>query len=255
MYFHENTYDLEILFRQNLHMHTCKYSGCAKSDAIVSDMIREAERCGLETIAFTDHVEPDDAAIVPIMVKDIKEQVAEAKPRLNVLFGAELSAYAVDKYTMMTSDYDPPYRLYSHNHYHCAPPWEHPENKTPEGYKDHSKKSLEFIIRSGRCDCLAHPFVDRFASAYYEGELKGVRKLLTTAWNDNELGDIIELAKQYEVAFELNPSTVVGDPVFAKRLWDLGKEIGAQFNMGTDAHDITRVDTMQLLDEYKQILY
>ncbi|MPM79720.1 hypothetical protein SDC9_126760 [bioreactor metagenome] len=114
---------------------------------------------------------------------------------------------------------------------------------------------MEFVIRSGRCDCLAHPFVDRFARKYYDGDLNGVANLLTAAWSDNELGEIIELAKQYEVAFELNPSTILGDPIFSKRLWNFGKEIGAQFNMGTDAHNIAGIDTWKLLDNYKQILY
>ena len=97
--------------------------------------------------------------------------------------------------------------------------------------------------------------MDRFAKKFYEGELYDVANLLTSAWSDNELGDIMELAKEYEVAIELNPSTILGDPVFSKRMWDIGKEIGTQFNMGTDSHNIIGVDTWRLLDDYKRILY
>lgn len=253
MYIHEPIYDLDELFLENCHMHTKKYSRCAKPDAIIEDMVREAKRVGLKRIAFTDHVEADKPLDVQPMDEDERVVVAAMHPDIEVIFGSELSAYAVDKYTMMNCDYEPQYRLYSTNHYHLKW-WEHPSEQTPRGYKEHNKKILENIISTGRCDCIAHPFIEGYIHKRFDWEPSGEAHLVQNEWSENELGELLLLSNKNKTAWELHPSLVIGSPKFARKFFNLAKETGAVFNMGTDAHTLKIIDTFQYLDDYKRIL-
>lgn len=110
---------------------------------------------------------------------------------------------------------------------------------------------MEFLIRSGKCDCIAHPFVDSYVR---DESIKNDDHPMTAAWTDNEIGDILTLAKQYDVAWELPPKIVLGDPVFGRRLFNIGKEVGSVFTMGTDAHWLVNIDTSVFKDDYKRVL-
>ena len=254
MYLHEAIYDLRELFQENLHMHTCKYSGCAKPDAILTDIIRAAEAAGLKRIAITDHIGAEGEK-VQSRVEDYRPIVEASGTKIQVLLGMEGSAYDVDKYTMMNCDFEPDYRLYATNHYHVQP-WVQPEDHSPAGYKAHNRAVMENVIRSGRCDCIAHPFVANYIFGKNpQWAAAGIgADALTQCWTDNEVGEVMELGKQYECAFELHPSIVLGDPVFARRYFNLGREIGVVFNMGTDAHTLVNIPTMRLLEDYRRIL-
>ena len=73
MYFHEPTYDLDILCRQNLHIHS-SFSGCAKPEMTLHDIVRTAELNGLEMIAITDHVQAATEDEFRVSLSKLKEQ-------------------------------------------------------------------------------------------------------------------------------------------------------------------------------------
>jgi len=52
----------------------------------------------------------------------------------------------------------------------------------------------------------------------------------------------------------MNPGAMLGDPEFAKRYWDIGREVGVIFHMGTDAHRLISIDTKQAVEQLKSIL-
>lgn len=248
MFFHEKTYDIDELARHNLHIHT-RFSTCAKPEMIAADIVRTAEKCGLEMIALTDHNYIQKKNAVAQQRYDILRELKNVETSVKVLVGAELSAYGIGKFAdNITSDNSLDYRLYTINHYHQSY-WEHPEVKTPRAYAEHMLAIVDGVIESGRADCFAHPFMAGYIKAFDDPHE------VTRAFTDNEIGDAMEKANKHEIAWELNVPAVLGDPEFYHRYFRIGKEVGVVFNMGTDAHKLCNIDTKQFVEQFKKILY
>lgn len=248
MIFQEPVYDLYTLAEYNLHIHTV-YSGCAKPDMHLPDILRTAESHGLKVIALTDHYNDADGAEDFICHIDrLRRETAAAHTRVRVLFGAELSAYARGK-TLETAAVRETldYCLYSCNHYHLDF-WEQPEDTSTRGYALHAYAVIRSLIESGKADCIAHPLIGRFVKLYEDCTL--IPKALT----DNELGDLLQLSNRRRVAWELNVGAIFGDPSLARRLWTLGRENSVVFHFGTDAHTLINIDTRQFLPRLEDIL-
>lgn len=246
MYKMEQTFDLERLIQQNLHIHTT-YSPCAKPEMIVRDIVNAAVKDDIRVIAFTDHYNSVDFPILD-MNRELKKQVEECGADMKVLYASELSAYGVGKFLDTPAINEAlDYRLYAYNHYHLDY-WEHPEDKSPRGYVQHTLLVLESLFATSRADCIAHPFIGRFIRCFED------RTLVTKEITDNELGDILEKGKRSQVAWELNVPALFADPEFSKRYWLIGKEVGVVFHLGTDAHSMDAVSTSQHLERLKQLL-
>ena len=110
-------------------------------------------------------------------------------------------------------------------------------------------KMAESVIEMRKADCFAHPLMPGYVKTIPD------RDDITEAYTDNELGDIMEKATKKEIAWELNTSAVMRYPEFYHRYFQIGKEIGVVFNIGTDGHALDKIDTKQLVDSYKKILY
>ena len=78
--------------------------------------------------------------------------------------------------------------------------------------------------------------------------------MVTAAITDQELGELFELAVRMQTAFEINSGSLLGDPEFSKRMWNLGREVGVQFNVGTDAHRLCNIPTAPLLAAAEKML-
>lgn len=85
------------------------------------------------------------------------------------------------------------YRLYSCNHYHLDF-WEQAKERTPRGYARHALENVTSLIKSGKADCIAHPLTAGYVRTFED------KTLASRAITDNELGDIMALAKEHEVA-------------------------------------------------------
>lgn len=248
MFLHEKTYDIDELASHNLHIHT-RFSRCAKPEMIARDIIKTAETAGLEMIAMTDHNYITKQNAVAQQRYDILREIADVETNIKVYIGAELSAYGIGKFADdIACDNSLDYRLYTINHYH-QDYWEHPEVKTPRAYAEHMLAIADCVIESGRADCFAHPFMAGYIHAFDDF------KEVTRSFTDNELGDIMEKANKREIAWEINVPAVVKDPEFHKRYFNIGKEIGVVFNMGTDAHLLCNINPKQFAKKLKEILY
>lgn len=249
MFLHEATYDLEELAKHNLHVHT-NMSSCAKPPMTVANIVNEAVNSGIEMIALTNHA--PDGRFVDIMRnnENIREELKTCNTdKIKVLVSAELSAYGVNKYSnTFEEDMSLDYRLYTYNHYHVDF-WEHPKERTAQGYKEHAFAVLTALFESKRADCIAHPFIGRFIKCCED------KTEIPRAITDNELGDIMEKGFKHKVAWELNTGALIGYPEFARRYFQIGKEIGVVFNLGTDAHRLDGINTFQFIDRLKKILY
>lgn len=254
MYFHEPTYDLDILCRQNLHIHTC-FSGCAKPEMKLHDIVMTAQNSSLEMIAVTDHVSPfkEDEEKFRNSLKSLRELAKTIESPVKLLVGAELSAYGTDNFSYADEDIELDYRLWAQNHYHAGG-WIQPEDRSPEGYKKHIIETLTNLIKSDRADCIAHPFHDTYLTNSKKLNVGFARGSVPACFSDNEIGELLELGKKHETAFEINLNAMVDYPEFCRRMYSLGREIGTQFNIGTDAHSLDRIDTNQFIERTKKIL-
>lgn len=252
MYLHEPTFDIEELFQSNYHIHT-SFSRCGKTEMRLKSIIEEARNAGLNEIAITDHIHPGEGLKMKRIIPILRRKLKKISPDIKVYIGAELSAYGINKHTVLREDTPLDYRLYSHNHYHMFG-WEQPKDHSPEGYKEHCKKTMRNIILSGDADCLAHPFCDHYIVREFEDIYGFTRNCITSLWTDNEIGDILTLGKEHYVAWELNVEMLRKYPDFAKKYFALGRETGVCFNAGSDAHTLVNVNTKQYIDEMKTLL-
>ncbi len=251
MYFHEATYDLDILARQNLHIHSC-FSKCANREMDFDAIVKSAENAGLEAIAITDHVMIEDDDFLR-NIADLKAKAEKAQTDVKIMIGAELSAYGINKFTFQNEMPQLDYRLWAHNHYHVDG-WEQPEDKSPVGYKNHIIAVLNSLIESDRADCIAHPFHDEYLIYYLMGAVSFEVGSVPNSFTENEIGDLFKKAQMHETAFELNFNIIPHFPEFYRMMYNIGRETGVMFNVGTDAHKLVNISTRSSLAEIKKIL-
>lgn len=238
---------LHSLARANLHVHTFE-SACAAEDMIPRKIVAAARRAGLESIALVDHDHPGDEPVVDKIAR-VKQRLGAGRIPLDVVVGAELSAYGVGSYAD-TPDMNRRvgYRLYACNHYQ-HPAWEHPDDRSPRGYAEHILATLRALLPTGRADCIAHPFGNR----YLRGRVEHPPQV-NEAIGDDELGDILLLGKRHGVAWEINTQSCIYDPTFSRRYFRLGREIGVEFRLGTDAHTLEAIDPAPAIPALREAL-
>jgi len=242
-------YDLSSLVRFNWHIHT-NFSGCADAEMTIPNIFASAKDSGLEGIVFVDHHDSRKHDILSDLAQ-LKNEIDVCQTKLKVFVGAELSAFGIGKYSdSIETNRMIDYRLYACNHYHLNF-WEHPATTSPRAYAEHSLAILTGLLKSQRADCIAHPFIGIY--------LQKKDKLydhtsVTKAISDKELADILELGKNNNVAWELNAKVIPEDPQFARRYWNIGREVGVSFHFGTDAHRLSETDPRQYVSRLKSIL-
>ncbi len=249
MFFTQGIYDLDELTQCNLHIHT-NFSGCAKEEMSFENIVSTAEKSGLKMIALCDHIyKPEDLPEFIENCEKLRNLRDQINPDIKVLIGGEFSCYGSDRYTLKGIDIDTEYRLYAQNHFHVTG-WEQPPVKTPEGYKELTKCMLRNLLKDKAADTIAHPLNGKYLtkSTGWDNEAVG------RCWSDNEIADILTQAYESECAFELNTGAVMADAPLARRIFNIGKEIGAVFTLGTDAHKLENIDPKNFLDELKRVL-
>lgn len=242
----EPCYDLDELARANWHVHGF-FSGC--EEMTLPAIVSGAEAAGLHTVAITDHHGVSWDEDVAGFARKLRAEFEGIETQVRFLFGAELSAFGVGKFLdPIEVNRQLDYRLYACNHYHLGG-WEHPEDRSPRGYAEHALAVVRSLLPTGRADCIAHPF-----------EMEPVHNVLpdhhaaTRAITDQELGDVLELGRRQGVAWGLNAQVLGDDPELSRRLWEIGREVGVTFRLGTDAHELVHLDPHPFLPMLKALL-
>lgn len=249
MFFTDKTYDLDELCKNNVHTHST-FSLCSKPEMTIENMVRAANEYELEILAITDHSDLGSGIDVVKNCITTKEIINQIEPHLKVLAGCELSAYGINKYAeSLERDMALEFRSYSHVHYHLDY-WEHPEERTPRGYALHMLAVLNSLLRSGRADNIAHPFSPIKMNFFNDNQKREMLASIT----DNELGDILMLGEQNLCSWEIHKSTFLNYREFSKRFFNIGKEVGVHFTVGTDAHRLIDISTEGLADEFRKVI-
>lgn len=249
MFILERTYDYNALARHNVHTHSV-FSKCAKPEMTLEAMILQAERCGLKTLAITDHSDPGDEIDTYGNFLLLKERLKGIKTDVRVLIGAELSVYGTGRYAEPYAvDKALDFASYSHVHYHLDA-WEHPEDRSPAGYAAHNLAVLGALFRTDRADNIAHPFSPNKMKFFNEAE----KAATLDALSDNDLGDILEKGERAGCSWELHTPTFFRYPAFSRRFFLLGKEVGVHFCVGTDAHTLAAISTAGIAERMKAVV-
>lgn len=249
MFITERTYDPEELVKCNAHTHSV-FSKCAKPEMAFEAMIAAAEKYGLETLAVTDHSDPGDDIDTYANFLLLKERLNDIKTPVRVLIGAELSAYGVGKYAESCEvDRALDFASYSHIHYHLSV-WEQPEDRSPRGYARHMISVLDALLETGRADNIAHPFSPCKMHFFNESQ----RTETLSGISDAELGRILEKGEKNNCSWEIHTPTFFRYPDFSKRFFNIGREVGAHFVVGTDAHTLSALNPDGLAERIRNII-
>lgn len=249
MFLTKGIYDIDDLAHYNLHIHT-NFSGCAKPEMSFENIVSTAEKANLEMIALCDHINMPEK--LPEFLQNceiLRKKRDEYNSDIKILIGGEFGCYGADKYALKGVDIKTDYRLYAQNHFHVKG-WEQPAVRTPEAYKEHTKQMLRTLFRDKAADTIAHPLNGKYLKKMTGWEYD----VLGKCWTDNEIGDIITEAYNSECAWELNTSAIFADPDLGRRMYNIGKEIGAVFTLGTDAHLLINIDPKNFTDDLKRLL-
>ncbi len=249
MFLLECTYDPDELARHNVHTHSV-FSKCAKPEMTLEAMIRAAEEVGLRTLAVTDHSDPQDDIDTYGNFLVLKEKLAQIDTPVRVLLGAELSAYGVGKYAEPYEvDRALDFAAYSHVHYHLDT-WDQPQDRSPRGYAQHNLAVLNALFETGRADHVAHPFSPCKMPFFDEAQKAQTLDCLT----DNELGDVLEKGERAGCSWEIHTPTFFRFPAFSRRFFWIGREVGAHFALGTDAHTLAALSTQGIAERLRAVL-
>lgn len=249
MFLTEGIYDIDELARFNLHIHTC-FSGCAKDEMTFENIVKSAEDAGLHTIALCDHIyEPEDLPEFNQNCEILRRKRDELDSKVKILIGGEFSCYSTDMYTLKDSDIKTEYRLYAQNHFHVTG-WQQAEEKTPEAYKELTKKMLRNLFKDKAADTIAHPL----NGTYLRKMMGWEADVLGNCWRDDEIAEILKEGYDSGCAWELNAAAFSGDPMLIKRMYSIGKELGVVFTIGMDAHRLENVNTKDFAEALKRTI-
>lgn len=249
MFVTEKTYDVKELVKCNMHTHSV-FSLCSKPEMEFEAMVKEAERIGLETLAVTDHSDLGSGIDVYANSLILKNRLEKINTSVRVLIGAELSAYGIGKYAESYEvDKALDFSSYSHVHYHLDY-WEQPEDRSPRGYAEHMLAVLKALFETDRADCIAHPFSP--TKMHFFNDEQKIEML--SSITDNELGDILSLGEKRECAWEIHTPTFLEYTEFSRRLFNIGKEAGVHFVIGTDAHTLKSLNTFECAEAIEKII-
>lgn len=249
MFLLEKTYDVDELFRNNMHTHSV-FSKCSKPEMIFEDMVKSAEDAGLKTLAITDHSDMDDGIDLVKNTEILKKRRDILNSDVNVLIGSELSCYGIDKFVEPYDvDCKVEYRNYSCVHYHLSY-WEQPDDRSPAGYAKHMLDVLYSLFKTDRADCIAHPFSPVKMKFFNDDEKRQVLRKIS----DNKLGDVMLAGEKAQCAWEIHRASFLLFPEFYRRFYNIGKEVGVHFNLGTDAHHLNQISPYDFYDDFIRII-
>lgn len=225
----------------DFHIHTIN-SRCAKKDEMtIGKIVRECISKDIKICGITDHIHADTD--VTILQKN--------RTAINNIFSSETEIFlgceadvldvglcTVDEYVCKNTDFI----AVSANHF-TAPQVSAPsKNASNREIAAYFLKMLRYACSLNFVDIIVHPL-------YVFPKTYDVRCMDTL--EDDELTDVILLAKENNIAFELTPRAMMLDNIhFMQRFYYLCKQNGALFSIGSDAHALKTIGATLFLNEF-----
>ncbi|MFH1970421.1 MAG: PHP domain-containing protein [Verrucomicrobiota bacterium] len=228
--------------RCDFHIHT-KYLGCANGTMEVPAIVRECERLGVASLGITDHLNSLDRLDLHV---PIKKDIDELDTEIAVYFGVELNFLAADDGFACSAEIKEQYGFqFAIGGIHAT------------YMETYDLKRLVDIQHRHHLKTCCDPLVDVLVHPYWFG--KGEFDKKGWPWFDSmravpeayarELGQV---ARETNTAIEINACANLKNPAYSDRyvkeyvtyLSIIAGE-GPRFAMGSDAHDIGGLGTIQ----------
>ncbi len=240
---------LEI--QHDLHTHTYLSVCCREKEAQrPARMIRLAERMGLHTFGFSDHVwmhptiPPSDfyASQGVTQITRLREDLASVDTPLRILVGCEADMVAPGRFGI-TPDFAASldYVLLACSHFHMREFVAQPDSADPPDVARHLLAFFRSAVSSRLATVIPHPFIPLGFQENYEAILACIP--------DEAFIDAFGLAAEQGVGIEIHPGHLDRAPLQAApdgpagrmtsasvRMLALAKQAGCRFTFGTDAH-------------------
>lgn len=215
--------------KADMHVHT-EYSFDSK--VRIKDYIEEAEKQGLNYLAFTDHVEFSNQPVNEVLhrISMRNEQISKLQDttKIKLIKGIEVSEphiYQKELDILYDKLLDLDYVIGSIHHIKCMSLKKMVNNKN--AMKIYYRDMLEMVLTS-RIQTVAH--------------LDYIKRYISSGDVDIELlKEILEVIKDRELALEINSSGIerCGEPFPNANILELYKVIGARkVVIGSDSHSI-----------------
>lgn len=232
---------------QNFHIHST-LSGCASKNMFIKAIIAEAEKCSMFTIAITDHIDnPKTKDHRGRQLIGEYRKIRDLKffsSNLRILLGCEITQTNPNTFSIADEIADEmDIILVSCNHYHLKyvdkplniiPYVDKPPDISPVNYADHYLTMVEGALNWKYTNVIAHPF--------HLHKLKWIdHARVLKNYDVDRLKNILRIAADKGVAFELCPRHFKNHLDFFAQLLLYGREYGTKFSIGTDAHKLSQV--------------
>lgn len=222
---------------QNFHIHST-LSGCASKNMFIKAIIVEAEKCSMSAIAITDHI--DNPKTKDHRGRQLLEDYRKIRnlkffsSNLHILLGCEITQIDPDTFSISDEIADEmDIILVSCNHYHLKYV-DKPCDVSSAGYTDHYLTMVEGALNWKYTNVIAHPF--------HLHKLKWIdHARVLENYDIDRLKNILRIAADRNVAFELCPRHFKNHLGFFTQLLLYGREYGTKFSIGADAHKLSQV--------------
>ena len=224
----------------SLHTHT-DLSLCAKPDMTLDAAVALAVEDGYHTLGFTDHIHIAEVTDRPARAQQLREYRSrrdEANWPVRVLIGGEFEVQG--KGSMVECDEILEvceFVVVAPNHYHLR--WVDSVGDTCAETAAHELDCFETAINWPHTDIIAHPYVGKIQKPEHEPNA------MWDATDKNRIRDLIALAKERDVAMEIQPAMWF-HPDRAGRvaeLIDMWLDDGGLVSLGSDAHTLSTLRT------------
>lgn len=245
----------------DLHTHT-HLSLCCSAPGIADTYIRDAEKRGLHILGFSDHMW-DRAVALPSKsefyekqdfahICAIKNEITYRTDKVRVLFGAETDfchaeTLGISRETAEQLDF----LLVPHSHTHML------DFVMPREYDNNIPLHADYLVRSFSALCrhpmrdlitsIAHPFLPIAKDREYANRI-------FDAVTDEQFTECFEAAAEAKIGFEINtsyfygikdePERILNDGYM--RVLSIAKQCGCAFSLGSDAHGLEGLDSIEL---------
>jgi len=228
--------------KYDFHIHT-KYLGCANGTMEVGAILKECERLGVGWLGISDHLNSLDKLELHL---PIRRDIEQLKTPVQVYFGVELNFTGCDKSFAFSREIKEEYGFqFAIGGIHSA----YMEQYDP-------KKLVEIQHRHHLATC-RDPLVDVLVHPYWFSKSEFTRPGWT--WfnsmklvPDHYTRELGQVARETGTAIEINGAAILKSGEFSQEFKEeyfdflsiLAGE-GATFSVGSDAHDVGHLATIQ----------
>lgn len=199
-----------------------------------------ARERGIRAVGISDHAERQ---IGFDFFRWLHDEFADPPPGIDVFVGCEASLFApgdphITEEFAATMDYV----LLAFNHFHDPSSTLQPESYDPGVCKEHYLKMFRAAASSPAADAIAHPFY------VYPG---GLHPATLEEVSDDEMGEVLEVARGSGVALEINANTLrTSQRETQERFYRLAASMGIKFSMGSDSHRLCDIGSYSHIADF-----